>query len=75
MSAVNDVLSVSQSQLPEVEQSNFMGLQDGEVDLISQKAVAQAVAQKQALGLPITVWNNGNPYRQLPDGRIEYIQV
>lgn len=75
MSAVNDVLSVSQSQLPEVEQSNFMGLQDGEVDLISQKAVAQAVAQKQALGLPITVWNNGNPYRQFPDGRIEYIQV
>jgi hypothetical protein len=75
MSAVNDVLSVSQSQLPEEEQSNFMDLGDGEVDLISQKAVAKALARKQALGLPITVWNNGNPYRQFPDGRIEYIQV
>ena len=75
MSAVNDVLSISQSQLPEQEQSNFMGLQDGEVDLISQKAVAKAIAQKQALGLPITVWNNGNPDLQFPDGRIEHIQV
>jgi hypothetical protein len=75
MSAVNDVLSVPQSQLPEQEPSNFIGLQDGEVDLISQKAVAKALAHKQALGLPITIWNNGNPYHRFPDGRIEHIQV
>jgi hypothetical protein len=75
MTVVNDVLTLPQSQLLEEEQSNFMGLQDGEIDIISQEAVARAIAQKEALGLPITVWNNGNPYRKYPDGRIEHIQV
>jgi hypothetical protein len=50
-------------------------LHDGEVNEISQAAVCQALAQKEAMGLPITIWNNGNPYRQHPDGRIEYIQI
>jgi hypothetical protein len=75
MTTINDVLTSPQSQLLEKEQSNFMGLRDGEVDIISQEAVAKALAQKQAMGLPITVWNNGNPYRKYPDGRIEHIQV
>ena len=75
MTVVNDVLTLPQSQLLEEEQSNFMGLQDGEIDIISQEAVARAIAQKEALALPITVWNDGNPYRKYPDGRIEHIQV
>jgi hypothetical protein len=75
MTTINDVLTSPQSQLLEKEQSNFMGLRDGEVDIISQEAVAKALAQKQAMGLPITIWNNGNPYRKYPDGRIEHIQV
>jgi hypothetical protein len=73
MTATNEVLTVSPS-LKE-EQSNFMGLRDGEVDVISQEAVALAMAQKQTMGFPITVWNHGNPYRKYPDGRIEHIQV
>jgi hypothetical protein len=76
MTAVNDGSQKIQSQLlKKLDNSNFMGLQDGEVDKISQAAVAQALTQKQAMGLPVTVWNNGNPYRKYPDGRIEYIQV
>ncbi len=74
MTVINDLLTVSQSQLEE-KQSNFMGLPDGEINIISQGAVARAVAQTQALGLPITVWNNGNPYRKYPDGHIEHIQI
>lgn len=73
MTATNEVLTVFPS-LKE-EQSNFMGLRDGEVDVISQEAVAREMVQKQVMGLPITVWNNGNPYRKYPDGRIEHIQV
>jgi hypothetical protein len=76
MTAVNDGSQKIQSQLLiKLDNSNFMGLQDGEVDTISQAAVAKALTQKQAMGLPVTVWNNGNPYRKYPDGRIEYIQV
>jgi hypothetical protein len=75
MNTVNEVLTVYSSQSLEEEPSNFMGLRDGEVDIISQEAVAKALAQKQAMGLPVTVWNNGNPYRKYPDGRIEHIQV
>lgn len=71
----NDVLTVSQSLPLGEEQSNFMGLRDGEVDVISQAAVAEAITKKQAMGLPITVWNNGSPYRKYPDGHIEHIQV
>ena len=73
MTATNEVLTVPPSQSLEEEQLNFLGLQDGEVDIISQEAVAREIAQKQAIGLPITVWNNGNPYRKYPDGHIERI--
>jgi hypothetical protein len=73
MTSVNEMLIVPPSL--EEESSNFMGLQDGEVDIISQEAVAKAIAQKQARGLPISVWNNGNPYYKYPDGRIEHIQA
>jgi hypothetical protein len=52
-----------------------MELPDGEVNAISEAVVANALAKKQAMGLPITIWNDGNPYRQYPDGRVEYIQV
>jgi hypothetical protein len=75
MTIVNDVLVANPSQLLEEEPSNFMGLPDGEVDIISQEAVARAIELKQARGLPITVWNNGNPYHRYPDGRIKHIQV
>jgi hypothetical protein len=75
MTATNDMLTFAQPQLPEGEQSNFMGLRDGEVDTISQEAVVKAIAQKQTIGLPITVWNDGKPYRKYPDGRIKHIQV
>jgi hypothetical protein len=75
MTTVNEVLTVSSSPSLEEEPSNFMGLQDGEVDIISQEAVAKAIELKQARGLPITVWNNGSPYHKYPDGRIEHIQV
>jgi hypothetical protein len=52
-----------------------MELPDGEVNAISEAAVSKVLAQKQAMGVPITIWNDGNPYRQYPDGRVEYIQV
>lgn len=75
MTTVNEVLTLPSSPSLEEEPSNFMGLQNGEVDIISQEAVSRAIELKQARGLPITVWNNGNPYRKYPDGRIEPIQV
>jgi hypothetical protein len=75
MTAVNNDLKVQSRPVEEMEQHNFLGLWDGEVELVSQEAVAKALAQKQAMGLPITVWNDGNPYRKYPDGRIEYIQL
>jgi len=74
MTAINDGLKV-QSPPAQFERHNFMELRDGKVNEISQAAVCQALAQKEAMGLPITIWNNGNPYRQHPDGRIEYIQI
>jgi hypothetical protein len=75
MTTVNDGLKVQLRSLEEVDRHNFMGLRDGEVDAISQEAVSTALAHKQAMGLSITVWNDGNPYRKYPDGRIEYIQM
>jgi hypothetical protein len=75
MTAVNNDLKVQFRPGEEMEQHNFLGLRDGEVEVVSQEAVAKALAQKQAMGLPITVWNDGNPYRKYPDGRIEYIQL
>jgi hypothetical protein len=44
------------------ESHNFLGLKDGEVEQISQEAVRDALAQKQVMGLPITVWNDGEPW-------------
>jgi hypothetical protein len=58
-----------------IEQHNFMELPNGEVQSLSQAAISKALAEKQLMGLPMTIWNNGNPYRQYPDGRIEYIQL
>ena len=75
MTAINDGLKVQLPEPSQVEWHNFMELRNGEVDAISQAAVSKALAQKEAMGLPITIWNNGNPYRQHPDGRIEYIQI
>jgi hypothetical protein len=75
MTTTNDVLTVAQPLPSGEEQSNFMGLRDGEVDMLSQAAVAEAIAKKEAVGLPITVWNNGNPFRKYSDGHIEHIQV
>ena len=75
MTATNDGLKVPSRTLEEAEIPNFMGLPDGEVNAISQVAVANALTQKQAMGLPITIWNDGNPYRQYADGRIEYIKI
>ncbi len=75
MTTVNEMLISPSAPSLEEESSNFMGLQDAEVDIISQEAVARAIAQKQARGLPISIWNNGNPYYKYPDGRIEHIQV
>lgn len=75
MTTVNDGLKVQSRSVSEVDRYNFMELSDGEVDALSQMAVSEALAQKQAMGLPITIWNEGNPYRQYLDGRIEYIQV
>jgi hypothetical protein len=74
MTAVNNDLKVQPQVLEEMERHNFLGLRDGAVDVISQEAVAKALAQKQVNGLSITVCNDGNPYRKYPDGRIEYIQ-
>jgi hypothetical protein len=59
----------------EIEQHNFMELPNGEVQALSQAAISKALAEKQLMGLPITIWNNENPYRQYPNGRIEYIQL
>ena len=75
MTAINDGLKVQLPEPSQFERHNFMELRDGEVDAISQAAVSKALAQKEAMGLPITIWNNGNPYRQHHDGRIEYIQI
>ena len=75
MTAINDGLKVQLPEPSQVERHNFMELRDGEVEAISQAAVSKALAQKEAMGLLITIWNNGNPYRQHPDGRIEYIQI
>jgi hypothetical protein len=75
MTTVNEMLIVPSSLSLEEESSNFMGLEDEEVDIISQEAVAREIAQKHVRGLPISVWNDGNPYYKYPDGRIEYIQV
>jgi hypothetical protein len=75
MTAINDGLKVQSPEPAQFERHNFMELRDGEVNAISQAAVSKALAQKEAMGLPITIWNNGNPYRQHPDGRIEYIQM
>jgi hypothetical protein len=75
MTAINDGSNVQSRSIAAVDQYNFMELPDGEVDAISQAAVANALAKKQAMGLPITIWNDGNPYLQYPDGRVEYIQV
>jgi hypothetical protein len=75
MTTPNDVITISQSLPLGEEQSNFMGLRDGEIDMLSQTAVADAIAKKEAVGLPITAWNNGNPFRKYPDGHIEHIQV
>jgi hypothetical protein len=47
MTIVNDVLVA--------DPSNFMGLPDGEVDIISQEAVTRESELKQARGLPNTV--------------------
>jgi hypothetical protein len=74
MTAVNNDLKVQPQAVEEMDRHNFLGLRDGDIDVISQEAVAKALAQKQANGLPITVWNDGNPYRKYPDGRIEYIE-
>jgi hypothetical protein len=68
MTTVNDGLKVQSRSVAEVDRYNFLDLPDGEVDAISQAAVSQALAQKQAMGLSITIWNNGNPYRQYSDG-------
>jgi hypothetical protein len=72
MTTVNDGFKVQSRSVAEVDRYNFLELPDGEVDAISQVAVSQALVQKQAMGLPITIWNNGNPYRQYSDGRVEY---
>ncbi|WP_310487817.1 hypothetical protein [Chamaesiphon sp. VAR_69_metabat_338] len=75
MTAINDGSNRQLRSTAAVERYNFMELADGEVDAISQAAVATAIVQKQAMGLPITIWNEGNPYRRYPDGRVEYIQL
>jgi hypothetical protein len=75
MTTINDGLKVQSRSVAEVDRYNFLELPDGKVDTISQAAVSQTLAQKQSMGLPITIWNDGNPYRQYSDGRIEYIQV
>ena len=75
MTAINDGLKVQLPEPSQFERHNFMELRDGEVDAISQAAVSKAIAQKEAMGLPITIWNKGNPYQQHLDGRIEYIQI
>jgi hypothetical protein len=72
MTTVNDGFKVQSRSVAEVDRYNFLELPDGEVDAISQVAVSQSLVQKQAMGLPITIWNNGNPYRQYSDGRVEY---
>jgi hypothetical protein len=74
MTAVNKGLKVKPQSIEELEQHNFLGLCDGEVDVISQQAVHKALVQKQKMGLPITIWNDGSPYKKYPDGQIEYIQ-
>jgi hypothetical protein len=72
MTAINKVLPRS---IEELGGHNFLDLDDGKVDAISQAAVTESLEQKQSMGLSITIWNNGNPYRKYPDGRIEYIQT
>jgi hypothetical protein len=74
MTTVNQGLKVKLQSTEELAKHNFLGLCDGEVDVISQQAVTEMLVQKQKMGLPITTWNNGNPYEKYPDGRIEYIQ-
>jgi hypothetical protein len=75
MTAINDGLKVQSPEPAQFERHNFMELRDGEVSAISQVAICQALAQKEAMGLPINIWNNGNPYRQHSDGRIEYTHI
>ncbi len=75
MTAANKGVKIQPRSPEEIEQHNFMELPDGEVQSISQTAISKALAEKKLMGLPITIWNNGNPYRQYPDGRIEYIQL
>jgi hypothetical protein len=65
---INDGLKVQSPEPAQFERHNFMELRDGEVSAISQAAVCKALAQKEVMGLLITIWNNGNPYRQHPDG-------
>ncbi len=75
MTAANKSVKVQTRSPEEIKQHNFLELPDGEVQAISQAAISKTLAEKKLMGLPITIWNNGNPYRQYPDRRIEHIQL
>jgi hypothetical protein len=54
---------------------DFLGLLSGDFEKLAQEAVRLDLQRKLDQGLPVLVWNNGTPYNQYGDGRIEYLPL
>jgi hypothetical protein len=53
----------------------FLDLPAGALQQLSQEAVLLDMQRKWDKGLPVVVWNEGQPYNKYPDGRLEYIAL
>jgi hypothetical protein len=54
---------------------DFLGLLSGDFEKLAQEAVQLDLQRKLDQGLPVLVWNHGNPYNQYGDGRTEYLPL
>jgi hypothetical protein len=51
---------------------DFLGLLSSDFEKLAREAVQSDLQRKLDQGLPVLVWNNGNPYNQYSDDRTEY---
>jgi hypothetical protein len=52
-----------------------LGLLSADFEKLAQEAVQLDLQRKLDQGLPVLVWNNGNPYNQYSDGQTEYLPL
>jgi hypothetical protein len=54
---------------------DYLGLLTGDFEKLAREAVQLDLQRKLDQGLPVLVWNDGNPYNQYGDGRTEYLPL